>query len=177
MQVLGDPGEQTVASRLPPLVVVSTEEGGHSEVAEKTQRPKRLVGRNQILPFVERRHPISRIEDPLPEAGRGPYSIGDLFLAEHHLLHARLPVKAADALLRQADQRIAVLQGVVEEGEGMVLRQRRQPQRQLAEVHRHRVLVHAVQAALGDQAASVQQFVLVRRNVLRDAIVRVPRRH
>ena len=47
-------------------------------------------------------------------------------------------------------------EGVVEEGEGVVLRQRGEPERELREVHGHRVLVHAVEAALGDEAAGVE---------------------
>jgi hypothetical protein len=43
----------------------------------------------------------------------GAQAFVELLPADEHLLHARLPVKAADALLRQADQRIAMLQGVL----------------------------------------------------------------
>ena len=71
---------------------------------------------------------------------------------------------AAICLRDQADQRIAAAQGVVEERERMVLGQRRQPERQLGQVHGHRVLVHAVQAPLGDEPAGVEDFVLIGRN-------------
>ena len=77
----------------------------------------------------------------------------------------RLPVEGLDLLPRQPDQRVAVPQRVVEEGERVVLRQRHQPERQLGEVHRHRVPVHAVEAALGDEPAREDHLVLVRRDL------------
>ena len=46
----------------------------------------------------------------------------------------------------------------------MVLGQRGQPERQLGQIHGHRVLVHAVEAALGDQPAGVEDLVLVGRD-------------
>ena len=76
-----------------------------------------------------------------------------------------VPVEGLDLPPREAHQRVAVPQRVVEEGEGVVPGQRRQPERQLGQVHGHRVLVHAVEAALGDQAAGVEDLVLVRRDV------------
>ena len=81
-----------------------------------------------------------------------------------------LPVEGLDLLLRQPDQRIAALQGMVEECEGVVLRQRGQPERELGQVDRHRVLVHAVEAALGDDAAGVEDLVLVGRDVFGTAL-------
>ena len=72
-----------------------------------------------------------------------------------------LPVETLDLLLREPDQRIAALQGVVEERERVVLRQGGQPERQLGQIDRHRVLVHPVEAALGHDAAGVEDLVLV----------------
>ena len=63
-------------------------------------------------------------------------------------------------MLLQADQRIAAADGVVEELERLVLGQRQQPQRQLGHLDGQRVLVHAVQAALGDQAAGIDLPIL-----------------
>ena len=57
----------------------------------------------------------------------------------------------------------------------MVFGQRHQPQRQLGQIDRHVVLVHAVQTSLSDQTAGVQHLVFIRWNVGRDGIVGVPR--
>ena len=62
---------------------------------------------------------------------------------------------------------------MIEEREGVVLRQRGQPERQLGQIHGHRVLVHPVEAALGDEAAGVEDLVLVGRDA-RHAVVGVP---
>jgi hypothetical protein len=61
-----------------------------------------------------------------------------------------------------ADQRIAATDGVVQELEWLVL-----GQRQLGHLDGERVLVHAVQAALGDDAPGVgQPLVQVERHQL-----------
>ena len=52
-----------------------------------------------------------------------------------------------------AQQRIAALEGVVEEGEGPVLLQRDEPERELGHLDGHGVDVHAVEAAVGHEAA------------------------
>ena len=85
-----------------------------------------------------------------------------------------LPVERLDLRPGEADQGVAVPQGVVQEGERMVLRQGREPQRQLGEVHGHGVAIHAVEAALGDQAAGEDHLVLVGRD-LGHGVVRAPR--
>ena len=59
----------------------------------------------------------------------------------------------------------------------MVLCQRRKPERELGEVNCHGVFVDSVQTALGDEAASVEDLVLVRWDVLRHALVGVPGPH
>ena len=74
------------------------------------------------------------------------------------------PVKIADLAGGETDQRIAVAQCVIEEREGMLLGKRRQPQRKLRQINGHLVLVHAIETALGYDAAGMEQFVLVRRN-------------
>ena len=76
---------------------------------------------------------------------------------------------------REPDQRIAGTEGVVQEGEGMVLRQGDEPERQLGEVDRLGVAVHAVEAALRDLTAGEDDLVLVRRN-LGHGVVRLPGR-
>ena len=102
-------------------------------------------------------------------------------LADPHDLEAglklrrvSLPVKRFDLPPRQADQRVAMTERVVQEGEWVILRQGDEPQRQLGEIHGHGVAVHTVAAPLSNLAAGVDNLVLVGRN-LRHRIVRPPR--
>jgi hypothetical protein len=53
---------------------------------------------------------------------------------------------------------------MIEEGEFMVARQGRQPQRQPRQIDRARVLVDAVKAALRHETAGMQFLVLIRRD-------------
>ena len=64
-------------------------------------------------------------------------------------------------------------QGVIQKREWMIFGQGRQPERQLRQVHGHGILVHAVEAALRDQSAGVQNLILVWRNG-RQLLMRVP---
>ncbi len=72
-----------------------------------------------------------------------------------------LPMEALDLPLRQPHQRVAVAQRVIHEGQGVFPRQRHQPERDFGEVNRGRVLVHAVEAALGHEPPREDHFVLV----------------
>ena len=83
-------------------------------------------------------------------------------------------MERGNLLARQPDQRIAATQRVIQKREGMILGQRRQPQAELAQVHRQRVLVHSVQTPLGDQPPRVQHLILIRRQ-FRHAVVELPR--
>ena len=76
----------------------------------------------------------------------------------------RIPMRRRDLRLRQPHQAVARFERVIEEGELVVARERREPQRQLGEIGGERVLVDAIEAALRDQATGVQFLVLVRRN-------------
>ena len=71
---------------------------------------------------------------------------------------------AAICASRQPDEAVAAFQRVIEEGEFVVARQRREPERQLGEIDGARVLVDAVEAALRDEPAGMQLLVLVRGN-------------
>ena len=51
----------------------------------------------------------------------------------------------------EAQQRVAGAQGVVEEGKGPVLLERDEPERELRHLYGQGVLVHAVEAAVGDE--------------------------
>ena len=79
-------------------------------------------------------------------------------------LSVRLPVEPNDLIAGKPHQGVAATQGVVEKREGVIFRQRGQPQAELGEIDGHRVLVHAVQAALRDEPARVEHFVFVWRN-------------
>ena len=58
------------------------------------------------------------------------------------------------------DQRVAAAQMVVEERERAALRRRRQPERELRQIHRQRVEIHTVDATLGDAALPIGQIRL-----------------
>ena len=56
----------------------------------------------------------------------------------------RLPVERGNLLPRQTNQGIAVLERMVDEREGVIPSQCHEPERELRQAHRERVLVHAV---------------------------------
>jgi hypothetical protein len=70
-----------------------------------------------------------------------------------------------------------VAQGVVDEGEGLVLRERDEPQRQAREADGEGVFVDAVEASLRDEAARVQHHVAVRARHEVEAPLARPRGH
>ncbi len=76
-------------------------------------------------------------------------------------LLARLPVERCDLLPRQTDQRVTVPQRMVHKGKRVQPCQRGQPQRQLAQIHRKRVFVDAVQTLLGDKPLRKQRPVFI----------------
>ena len=60
-------------------------------------------------------------------------------------------MRCRDLRARQPNEAVAGLQRVIEEGELMVARQRREPQRQFGEIGRKRISVDAVKAALRNE--------------------------
>ena len=99
----------------------------------------------------------------LDRAGHVIRRVANLGARSHRLRHAAAheaahravlsvvaPSQRADLVARQPDQAVAALQRVVQEGEFVVPRKGRQPQREPRQVGRHRVAVHAVEAALRD---------------------------
>ena len=74
---------------------------------------------------------------------------------------ACLPVECLDLAAGQADKRVAVAQGVVEERERVLARERHKPQRHLRQVDRDRVAVDAVKAALRHEPAGQRHLVLI----------------
>ncbi len=71
----------------------------------------------------------------------------------------------------QADQRVAVAQGVVDKRKRMVLGQGLEPERELGQADGEGVAVDAVEAALGDEAAGVELDGLVDRDFLGGLVV------
>ena len=153
-------------------IIVAREEGRDHEIA---------------VPATRVDEPISRLETLTEQGfGRTIRSLADLFALFQRpvelpfdgrsgevTLLLRLPMECQDLGLRESDQRIAALQGMIEECKRMVPGQCRQPEREFGQVDRQRILVNAVKAALGDDAGSVQKLVLIGRNALL-AVVAVP---
>ena len=152
------------------------EERGQHQIAEDGRLAER------VLHPAPQQAPLP-VGDLLAGLADAPAEGGDLLqvLAHPHDLEAGLelrriplPVERLDLRPGEADQGVAVPQGVVQEGERVVLGQGGEPQRQLGEVHGHGVAVHAVEATLGDQATGEDHFVLVGRD-LGHRVMRAPR--
>ena len=98
-------------------------------------------GRARALPAPRLPAPSARSRPSSSNSGRG-------------LARARLRLPGAcclqDVPRRRADQAVAGPKAVIEEGQRPIGRQRRQPQRQPAQLHGHRIAIHAVQASLRD---------------------------
>ena len=144
------PAKVLALLRLRPL-----EERGEGQIAEKSYvvgLVSRIVA--EMAEF-QLGHRVVRLPDAPPQLARP----GQMLACPHRLesglerIRVVLPVKRVELPPREPDQRIAGTEGVVQEGEGMVLRQRDEPERQLGEVDRLGVAVHAVEAALRDLAA------------------------
>ena len=71
---------------------------------------------------------------------------------------------------READERIAVAQGVVDERQRLLPGQRGEPEGDLGEVDGHGVAVDAVEAALGDPAARDDDLILAGRELWSGAV-------
>ena len=82
-------------------------------------------------------------------------------LRDERLLGVGRPMAGLELGQREPDQRITVTEVVVQEGEGVILGQRGEPERELGQVDGHPVLVHSVKAALGDEPAGEQKRRLV----------------
>ena len=63
---------------------------------------------------------------------------------------------------------------MVEEGELVIARQRREPQRQFGEIGRERVSIYAIEAPPGDQSFRVKQLVLIRRDASWRSVMMFP---
>src|SRR5690242_11226480 len=71
---------------------------------------------------------------------------------EKRLHGSRFPMESRDLASAQSGERIAVPEGVVEKGQFVIARERRQPQRKLGQIDRHLVFVDTIEAALCDQS-------------------------
>ena len=152
--------------RLALLWLVGAEVRRQHQIAEqphRTERDLRLVPQIAQLPVGDA---LIGLADALAQRG-DPRDM----LAHPHRLEARLeawcsgvPMKRLDLPARQANQRVAVAQRMIDEGQRMVLGQRHQPQRDLGEIDRHRVPVHAIEAALRDEPPRDDHLVLIGRD-------------
>ena len=106
---------------------------------------------------------FSILDDLATIVGCALDALADQILAERSL-RVRFPMESNDLIAGQANQRVAATQGVVEKRKRVIFCQGCQPQAELGEIDRHRVLVHTIQAALRDEAAGMEHFVFVRRN-------------
>ena len=73
-----------------------------------------------------------------------------------------------------AEQAVAGLQAMIEEAQRTIGGERREPERQARELHRHRVEIDAVQAAFGDRASNGRAFRLA--DVARETAARLDER-
>ena len=153
--------------RLPAL-----EEGGNDQVALAPDFGEARVGFVEAVAEPPVGRGFGRVPDFLPQArgGPGPFRDPDRLDAGLEAFLAALPVEGLDLFQVEADQGVAVAQGMVEEGERLVLRQRGEPERELCQVDGDGVAIHAVEAVAGDQPPGVDGPVLVGRKVRRGVV-------
>lgn len=150
--------------------LIGPEEGAQHAVAGQAELSQVRFGLAESLLLLEQGDIVRGAADR-SAFRRGARHVGTHDGAEQIALRLVAPVQRLHLRTREADQAIAGAQRMVEEGELVIARQRRKPKREPGEVGRHGVAVHAVEAALGDEAAGVQFLVLVGRE--RRALVRV----
>ena len=149
------------------LRLVAIEERGEAEVAGAADFVEGFVGEGEALGFEGREHVVAAFENLAPVAGGALDGFFEFLLAELPLFRlgrGEVPVEGDDLLFPQPDEGVAATQGVIEEGEGVILREGGEPEGELGEVGRHRVAIDAVEAALGDEAAGVEQLVFIGRD-------------
>src|SRR5262249_11245497 len=112
------------------LVLLSSEEAGDHEVTDEPRRLQCFVCQSQLLLFEQVWHLIAGLQNLPAVVARRLDSLRDVGLHGSHL-GLRLPVEAGDLLASQTDERVAFTQRMIEKRERMVLRQGRQPEREL----------------------------------------------
>ena len=155
--------EVIVAAVFPVFGFFAGEEGGDDRVAEAADGVEGLPGFpeheaeggfvDRFVGVLDLAAQFEGLPDTLPEEG--------LEKADGLL---RLPEEGGDLVFAQADEGIAAFEGMVHEGEGVVPGEGDEPEGEFGEVHRHGVLVHAVEAALRHAPAGEEDFVLVGRD-------------
>ena len=146
------------------MLVLRAEQAREHQVARRPNHSKRLVGpiedsgQRECVHWIGlgddgaavRFSLVDPLDDERPRRGdsRSPADIQG---------HAR------DLLAREADERVAVAERVVDEGERVLARESDEPEREAREVHGERIPVNAVQAALRDEPSCVEERILVRR--------------
>ena len=179
---------QTGAQRLPEglerfdslrfagFIFLSAEERGDQEVSCRSHESRRCLSlaEEPLLPVdivgVGERADLRALLLGVGESG------GETLRQFQHALARLRPVEVNDLIARESDERVAVAQGVIEERERMVLRQRRQPERELCQVDGKLVTVDSVEARLRDAPPRVENDVFVGRDG-RDAALDLPGAH
>ena len=72
-----------------------------------------------------------------------------------------VPVEALNLTATETDQRFAVAQGMIDEGELVVLRERHEPQGETTEIVGHGIAIDTIETTLSDETLGVEQFILV----------------
>jgi hypothetical protein len=109
----------------------------------------------------------------------GPQTLGFVELAAQErsgneiLLSGRQPVKGNDLVGGQPDEGIAAAQRVIQECEGVVAGKGGEPEGQFRQINGNRVSVDSVEATMGNEPSSVEEFIGIRRYRW-DAVMRVP---
>ena len=159
--------------RFPLLGLGGVEEGRRRQVSEEANLAELEPG---LVPPVAQ-VPIGDVRvrraDPPAETGVRVQRVAHPETAQQRRLRG-VPVKRLELPPREPDQRIAVPQRVVDERQGVFLRQRGQPERHFGQIDRHRVAVDAVEATLDDEPAGGDDLVLAGRQLGR-GLVDAPR--
>ena len=80
-------------------------------------------------------------------------------------------LRRAQIVGRRADETVADAKAMIEKAEGLAAGERREPERQARELHRHGIGIDAKQTALGDQPSNVRVLRLVEVGVRASALV------
>ena len=130
VQVFRDLLKEFLAFQLAFLVVVAGEKGGDDQVAGEADQVQALVGEGQFLLLEQEGNLVACFDDLLPDAGGGLDAFLDDLLTEDAVgVGCQWKARSGRGSGRPASRRTA---GVVQEREGMVLGQGRQPERSFA---------------------------------------------
>src|SRR6516165_3509943 len=159
-------------------VFVGLEKCGNAHVARKANQSQGDVGLPQVLHFLLRQERIASLDDFLAFYGGHSNHFVQIRLPENELHRSCIigPREPADLPARETHKAVTAPDRMIEEGERMVLREGGEPERQLSEIHRHWISIHAVETFLGYDPLGEKHFVFVWRN-WRRAIMMMPGNH